>query len=178
MAINDYLAVIAQQRDILKENLEKKNVDVTECNTFNQLTPKVLEIVTDSKTGAQNGVWTPTVTCDTIKFTGLSFIPSKLAVCCEDVLTKNYTAATDHINIAILSIELDSKETENIQNGVQAYVVEDTGDVSADITVEETNGLYSITVSFAETNTSTQIPYYFKANASHIWCVAEKGWLI
>ena len=178
MAINEYLTVIAEQRDILKDNLKKKKIDVENLNTFNELTPKVLDIITDSKTGAQNGVWTPTLTTDTIKFSGLEFIPAKLAICCEDVLTKNYTSATYHINIAILNIELTNKETEIIQSGVQTGVAVDTSGNSADVTVEESGGLYSITVSFSETNKTAEIPYYFKANASHIWCVAEKGWLI
>lgn len=178
MAISDYITVIAQQRDILKENLKTQNIDVEGCDTFNQLTPKVLDIVTNSKTGAQNGVWTPTITADTFYLSGLDFLPSKLSICCEDVLTKNYTAVTDYINIAILNIELTSKETDIIKNGMGTGVAVDTSGISADVTVENINGLYSIKISFEQINSTLDTPYSFKANASHIWCVAEEGWLI
>lgn len=178
MAISDYIAVIAQQRDILKENLKAQNINVEDCDTFNQLTPKVLDIVTDSKTGAQNGVWTPTVTADTFSLSGLEFLPAKLSICCEDVLTKNFTSVTNHINIAILNIEFNSKEIDIIKNNVETGVVVDTSGISADVIVEKSNELYSIKISFAEINKTLDMPYNFKANASHIWCVAEEGWLI
>ncbi len=178
MAINDYISVIAEQRDNLKNNLKAKNVYIDGCDTFNQLIPKVLDVTVESKTGAQNGVWTPTVTCDSLKISGLRFIPAKMAVCCEDILTKNYTSVTSHINIAILNIELTAKETSLIQNGSTTGIAVDQTGFTADVIVEESNGLYSITLSFEEINKTTETPYYFKANSSHIWCVAEKGWLI
>ena len=94
------------------------------------------------------------------------------------MLTKSYSSITNHINIAILNIELDSKETDIILNGISTGIAMDQTGNAADIVVEKLNGLYSISLSFAELNKSAEIPYYFKANASHIWCVAEKGWLI
>lgn len=178
MAIDNYLKEIARQRDILKENLAAKEVSVVGCETFNSLISKIPEITTTQKTGAQNGVWTPTVTCDTFSLTGLKFIPAKLALCCEDVLTRNFPAATQHINIALLSIELTTAEIKMIKAGETSGVEVVTGDISADITVEENGGLYSITISFSETNKTADIPYDFKANASHVWCVSEEGWLI
>lgn len=178
MAINDYLQVIAAQRDLLKNNLIEKNVSVDGCSTFNQLTPKVLEIITDSKTGAQNGVWTPTLTAESFTVTGLDFIPAKLAICCEDILTKTLTSVTDHINIAILNIELTAKEISMIENSAETGVTLNPDETNVDIVITEQDGIYSVTVDFSTLNETLEIPYKFKANASHLWCVAQEGWLI
>lgn len=178
MAIGNYLLEIAKQRDILKENLASKEVSVEGCETFNSLISKIPEISVTEKTGVQNGVWTPTITCDSFSLTGLKFIPAKLAICCEDVLTKNYTSVAEYINIALLNIELSLAEIQIIKNSAETGIVVETGDVSADIIIEESDGLYSLTVSFTKTNETLDIPYSFKANASHVWCVSEEGWLI
>lgn len=178
MAINDYLQVIAAQRDLLKNNLIEKNVSVEDCNTFNQLTPKVLEITTDSKTGAQNGVWTPTITTEFFSVTELTFIPAKLAICCEDVLTKTLTSITDHINIAVLNIELSAKEISMIENSAETGVTLNPSNTNVDVTITEQDGIYSITVDFTALNETLETPYKFKANASHVWCVSQEGWLI
>ena len=178
MPITDYLKVIAEQRDILKESISEKGIDVVGLTTFNQLTPKIAEIKVENKLGAQNGVWTPTVTAEEFRLTGLTFIPARLSVFCEDVLTKTLSSVTEHINIALLNIELSSREIELIKNEASSGVSFETQGISANITVEENGGLYSVIVSFAEVNSTLDVPYKFKANASHCWCVAEEMWLI
>ncbi|MGI6279435.1 MAG: hypothetical protein ACOYJS_02620 [Acutalibacteraceae bacterium] len=178
MAISDYLSEIKRQRDLLKTNLKLKNVYVENCTTFNQLTKKVAEIQITAKTGVQNGVWTPTVAVEAFSLSGLNFVPAKLAIFCEDILTNSYNSATEHINIALLNIELTRKEIELLKNGGDTGIIFDPSGFSADITLEETNGLYSVTVSFEEINRDLEIPYKFKANASHVWCVAQEGWLV
>ena len=135
MAINDYLKVINEQRNKLKENLELKNVFVENCTTFNQLIPKVLNIQTGEKIGAQNGVWTPTVTADTFSLSELSFIPSKLAICCESVLTTNYTSITDHINIALLNVEFTSNDIAMLKQNSGGAIEIQTSGISADISI-------------------------------------------
>ncbi len=178
MAIMDYLQVIAEQRDLLRNNLIQKRVAVDGCETFNQLTPKILEVPTSSKDGAQNGVWTPTLTAESFTVTALPFIPAKLAICCEDILTKNMTSVNDHINIAVLNIELSSAEISMIKNSSQTGIVIESDGIDVDLTVSEQNGLYTVTVDFTDVNKTLETPYKFKANASHIWCVAEEIWLL
>ena len=177
MAINDYIKVMGEQRDLLKSNLQRKNVFVGDCATFNQLIPKVLDIQSNEKIGAQNGVWTPTVTADTFSLSGLSFIPSKLAICCETVFTQNLTSITDHINIALLNIEFTNSEISMIHQSGGNIAIQTSG-ISADIVFEEVDGLYNVTVSFEEVNKKATTPYKFKSNASHVWCIAEEGWMV
>jgi len=178
MAIAQYLQEIEKQRNLLKENLAEKEVAVEGADTFNSLISKIPEIPIKQKTDAQNGVWTPTVTSDSFSLKGLKFLPAKLAVCCEDVLTKNFNSVAEHINIAILNVELTAKEVELIKNDIQTGITVETEDIAADITVEKNGNLYNLSVSFAETNKTVAVPYRFKANASHVWCVSEEGWLI
>lgn len=179
MAISDYLKAIENQRDRLKTNLKSRDVFVGDCNTFNKLIPKVLEIKGGvEKNGAQNGVWTPTATTDKFSLFGLPFIPSKLAICCESVFTTNYTAVTDHINIALLNIEFTSDEISMLKQGAGGNIEIQVSGAAADIIFEEVEGLYNVTVSFSETNKTLTMPYKFKANASHVWCIAEEGWMV
>lgn len=177
MAISDYIKVIAEQRDQLKSNLATKNVFVGNCTTFNQLIPKVLDVRSNEKMGAQNGVWTPTVTVDTFSLSGLSFIPSKLAICCESTFTAGYTSITNHVNIALLNIEFTTSEVAMLEQSGGNIAIQTSG-ISADIIFEEVDGLYNVTVSFAEVNKTLETPYKFKANASHVWCIAEEGWMV
>jgi len=178
MAISKYLQEIHNQRNLLKESLAEKEVSTEGCETFNSLIAKIPEIPTSQKIGAQNGVWTPTVTSDVFSLKGLKFLPAKLAICCEDVLSKTFNAVSAHINIAILNAQLTKKEIEMIKNDLENGVTLETDGVAADIVVEKSNGLYNLSISFVETNKTAEVPFKFKANASHVWCVSEEGWLI
>lgn len=177
MAVMDYLAEIAALREVFQQKLTEKSVDITGCTTYNQLIEKVGEISVSQKTGLQNGVWTPTVTTDSFSLTGLDFVPAKLAICCSDVLTHTYSSPQQNINIGLLNIELSGTEVNMLRSG-EAGVTVEAGDTTAEISVEAANGLYAVTVSFSECNQTRQQKYRFKANASHIWCIAEEGWLI
>ena len=93
-------------------------------------------------------------------------------------MTKSYNSTLNAINVALLNLELSKAEQEIIKSGRDIGIVVETGDITVDVNVESSNGKYGICVSFAQANESLDIPYKFKANASHVWCVAEEGWLV
>lgn len=169
--IQDYLTEAERQRAILQEKLKNKGVSALGMPKYNTLISKVDDIL--QKDGVAFGYWTPTVNTSVFTISDLPFAPAKISICCETVLKNQITTTKAIIYMGILNAELNGSEVDTISNNSNLIVV---NNIPVDITVEENDGLYSVTLSLESLNGGATTPYYFRAS-THKWCVASSEWL-
>lgn len=171
--IQDYLAEAERQRALLQKKLQDKGVSALGKLKYNTLVTKVDDIL--QKTGVTFGTWTPTVNTSIFTISDLPFKPAKLSICCDAVLKNQITTATPIIYMGVLNVELDTLTVDTISNN-QTSLLAIVNEIPVDISVEENNGLYNVTLSLEAFNETASTPYYFRASA-HKWCVAAAEWL-
>lgn len=171
--IQDYLTEAERQRALLQQKLQNKGVSALGKPKYNALVSKVDDIL--QKDGVAFGTWTPTVNASVFTISDLPFEPAKISICCDVVLKNQISTATPIIYMGVLNAELDISTVDTISNNSTSTLVM-VSEIPADITVEENNGLYSVTLSLEAFNETASTPYYFRAS-THKWCVASAEWV-
>lgn len=171
--VQDYLTEAERQRALLQQKLKNKGVSALGKPKYNTLVSKVDDIL--QKDGVAFGTWTPSVNASVFTISNLPFEPAKISICCDVVLKNQISTATPIIYMGVLNAEMGITTGDtigNYSNSNSVYVSE----LPVDITVEENNGLYSVTLSLEAFNETASTPYYFRAS-THKWCVASVEWL-
>ena len=171
--IEEYLNEAERQRALLQTKLINKGVSALGKPKYNALILKVDDIL--QKDGVAFGTWTPTGNSSVFTISNLPFEPAKISLCCETVLKTVINTATPILYMGVLNAELDISTVDIISNNSTATLVM-ANEVPADITVEENDGLYSVTLSLEAYNETASTPCYFRAS-THKWCVASAEWV-
>ena len=170
--IEQYLTEAERQRALLQEKLKRKGVSALGKPSYNTLVSKVDDIL--QKDGVTFGNWTPTKSEDKFTISNIPFCPAKISICCDTVLNDKISTAKPLVYIGVLNAELDNTTVGTINNGTNTSVF--VSEIPVEITVEGSDGIYSVTLSLEEFNKTATRPHYFRAS-THKWCVASEDWI-
>lgn len=176
MTTEKLLAELVNQKAEMTDRLKNKGISILEDEKFNTLIPKISDIY--QREGCAYGEQMPLFNSDTFTITNLPFKPTRIAISCDSVLTNSLDQTDEYIYVALLNVDklTDNETIYQLDNG-QLYGGSGVN-VVADVTITETDGVYSVTVSFATLNADSLIQYIFKGGELHQWVASSEDWIL
>lgn len=169
-----YLRSLVNCKTKLARYLTEKGVPSDKGELYNSLVEKVKDITSSDTVGLSYGEVVLVEDRDTFTLRGLKSLPTAFGISCESVITDRLSE-TGRIYIALFCYNPNEERVMFYK-----YMDDDTfvyDKVATDLvyrTDQTEDGLYSISISFAELNEMTMKPYYFKGGYEYNWVASEK----
>lgn len=170
----DYLNSLSQNVNSLAETLNNKGVEASADEGLTALVKKVDRIHGE----VVYGEWVPLESTDTFSVSGIPFLPVKIGISCEQVITSNIVA-NGKMHVGLFNTELEDGEINRLylnDSGTLQYVFDDT---SAELEISQAeDGTYSVSVSFAARNSLSNDMWLFRHSLPHMWVITSEVWKI
>ncbi len=170
----NYLNALAENKNKLSVILKEKGVSAKPNEKLESLVDKVSLI----QSGVEYGEWFPIISTDSFTISKIPFLPSKIGISCE-ALFSNRIVAPNTVHIALLNTELTEDTTNLYQLNSSNESIFNTDSGEAEITLtKDADNTYSITVSFATHNQTSENKFLFRGGLEHMWVVSSKEWIL
>ncbi len=169
----DYLNDLSQNVNRLAETLNNKGVNASADEGLSALVGKVGRIHSE----VVYGEWVPLESTDTFSVSGIPFLPAKIGISCEQAMTSKIVAA-GKLHVGLLNAEFTEEEINLYLNdsGTMQY---EFSDANAEISVlQAEDGAYSVSVSFAAHNSSSDSMWLFRHSLPHMWVISSEVWKV
>lgn len=180
MAINndtaEYIQGLINNQKRLADNLTTMGVAASSAERFDALVDKVLAI--PRRVGIVSDTWLPVGNTTEYVIENITFIPSKIAMSCDDVLNNGANMVVPNTNlIAIINVDFPLDSTQLMELTDKGYVVIENFSSNVIVTItEQDDGNYTVTLSLTELNSISPTHYCFKGGYEHNWVITSAEW--
>lgn len=175
------LRTLSYYKTRLRGLIRSKGVTADSSDKLDSLINKVNNI--KQRTDVIHGTWNTVTDSDTFTYSGLTFMPARLGISSQQVLSKSALSSEQKTYIGALSIDFNNL----VETDPGIFTYDSNGDViqtdltaaiSAVVTTREVGGvtLYDLSISLSEYNESHSPKLLFMNTYEYEFVITSKEW--